>query len=339
MRSMDLVNTIILHIRPERINPDKMGVAASFIRQGKLVAFPTETVYGLGANAFNSLAVSHIFEVKGRPADNPLIVHVSNESMIDDLIRYKPEFTDELMKAFWPGPMTLVLPKTDTVPDNVTCGLDTVAVRMPSHPIARTLISRARLPIAAPSANLSGRPSPTTGKHVIEELRGKISCIIDGGACSVGVESTVIDLTGSTPKILRPGGVTYEMLKEVVPDIIIATELKGKPASPGMKYKHYAPRAPLILASREKIQSIADEYQKQGKKVGVMITSETRVNADTVMIMGSLDDLKEVARNMFRMIRDLDKVADVIIVQIVPERDEGLAVMNRLKKAASKIIP
>ena len=230
--------------------------AAALLRAGELVAFPTETVYGLGADALNAEASARIFAAKGRPADNPLIAHIAGENGLAGLIALEPcACARALMRAFWPGPMTLIFPKSPRVPREVTAGLDTVAVRMPSHPVARALISAAQTPIAAPSANRSGRPSPTTAAHVLEDMEGRIPLILDGGPCEVGLESTVVDVTGARPRILRPGGVTLEMLEGVVGDVDVdegvlhQLQAGSQARSPGMKYKHYAPKGEVTIVT------------------------------------------------------------------------------------------
>jgi len=260
--------------------------AGSIIAAGGLVAFPTETVYGLGANALNGRAVQRIFQAKGRPADNPLIVHVADPAEVEQ-VAHLNETATKLMQTFWPGPLTLVLPKKPNVPDEVTAGLDTVAVRMPNHPVALTLIKAAAVPIAAPSANLSGRPSPTTVWHVLEDMTGNIAGVLDGGSCQLGVESTVLDISGGTPTILRPGGVTAEQLQPVLGVVQYDPALENhqpqgniKPRSPGVKYKHYAPKAKVILlegavaAVVDQTHRLQNQYQATGKRVGILTSEE-----------------------------------------------------------------
>lgn len=320
---------------------ERLKVAARLIRGGKLVAFPTETVYGLGADALNESAVRKIFEAKGRPADNPLIVHIADIEWLFDLTREVPEMAIELAEKFWPGPLTLVLPRDPKVPDVTTGGLDTVAVRMPAHPIALDLIRLSKRPIAAPSANISGRPSPTDAEHVIEDFYGRIECVVDGGPTPIGVESTVLDLTGPKPILLRPGGLTLEEIEKVAGEVEIHPAVKGKRVglakAPGMKYRHYSPSAQVIVvegereAVRKKIDELVKEFQKKGMRVGVMATE--RHKADVFFPLGQSD--VEVARNVFRALRELDKAGvDVIIAEGIEERGLGIAVMNRLRKAA-----
>ncbi len=331
--------TVVINMR-DGVDKGKLSVAVRFILDGKLVAFPTETVYGLGADALNEKAVRRIFEAKGRPADNPLIVHIARFEDLTMLAREVPDEAELLVRKFWPGPLTLVLPKRETVPDVTTGGLNTVAVRMPAHPVALALI-RESTPIAAPSANISGRPSPTLAEHVIEDFYGRIGCIIDAGKTPIGVESTVIDLSSEEPTLLRPGGLPVEKIEEVIGEVKIHPAVRGKMVevakAPGMKYRHYAPNALLILVEGpkgeigEKISALVREYRSKGFKVGVMATR--KYDADEFVHLGSTD--VEVARNVFRGLRELDKRGvDVIIAEGIEERGLGFAVMNRLRKAA-----
>lgn len=327
---------------PMKSGPDKrLKVAARLIREGKLVAFPTETVYGLGADALNEKAVRRIFEAKGRPADNPLIIHIAESEWLFKLAREVPEIALKLAERFWPGPLTLVLPKREEVPEITTGGLDTVAVRMPAHPIALELIRLSGRPVAAPSANISGKPSPTEADHVVDDFYGRIECIIDGGPTPIGVESTVLDLTGDIPLLLRPGGLPLEEIEKVVGRVEIHPAVKGIEAdvakAPGMKYKHYSPNAQVIVVegSREAVQKRIDElvqeFRRKGLKVGVMATEEHE--ADAFFHLGKT--VEEAARNIFRALRELDKAGvDVIIAEGIEERGLGFAVMNRLRKAA-----
>ncbi|NJD99763.1 threonylcarbamoyl-AMP synthase [Thermococcus sp. LS1] len=331
--------TVVINMR-DGMDDRKIKIAARFILEGKLVAFPTETVYGLGADALNEEAVRRIFKAKGRPADNPLIVHIAD---FDDLKKLAREIPDEarlLAEKFWPGPLTVVLPKKEEVPTVTTGGLDTVAVRMPAHPIALALI-RASTPIAAPSANISGKPSPTLAEHVIDDFYGKIECIIDGGETKIGVESTVIDLSSEKPTLLRPGGLPLEEIEKVIGEVEIHPAVRGKlvdvARSPGMKYKHYSPNAQVIVVEgprenvRKKIEELVNEYRKKGLRVGVMATEQ--YDADEFFHLGTSEE--EVARNLFRALRELDKRGvDIIIAEGIEERGLGFAVMNRLRKAA-----
>jgi len=331
--------TVVINMR-DGVDARKIKLAARFILDGKLVAFPTETVYGLGADALNESAVRRIFEAKGRPADNPLIIHISRFEELERLASYVPKEAKKLAERFWPGPLTMVLPKADDVPSVTTGGLDTVAVRMPSHPIARALIEEST-PIAAPSANISGKPSPTLAEHVIDDFYGKIECIIDGGETAVGVESTVIDLTSEKPVLLRPGGLPLEELESVIGEVEIHPAVRGKltdvAKSPGMKYRHYSPNARVIVVEgerekvRRKIMELVEEYRARGLRVGVMAMEE--YDADEFFHLGRSGE--DVARNLFKALRELDKRGvDVIIAEGVEERGLGFAVMNRLRKAA-----
>ncbi len=342
--------TIILTVDPDRPAPEKIRQAAQIIQKGGLVAFPTETVYGLGADALNSNAVLALFEAKKRPLDNPPIVHIADSKDVRKLAEEVPENAELLMETFWPGPLTLVFKRSNIVPTVTVAGLDTVAIRMPKHKVALALIKESGRPIAAPSANLSGKPSPTSAMHVFEDLDGRIEAILDAGATTVGVESTVLDLTVEPPVVLRPGGVSYEALKQVIGEVKLhpfvesETELPlEKARSPGMKHRHYAPEADVILvegatqAVVNKMKELADSYKLRGLKVGILATDETRAayEATVVMSLGSRFNLEVVARNLFRLLREVDaQNVDVIIAEGVPAEGIGLAVMNRLRKAS-----
>ena len=312
--------------------------AAALLRAGELVAFPTETVYGLGADALNGAAAARIFAAKGRPADNPLIAHIAGESGLAGLIAGEPcACARALMRAFWPGPMTLIFPKSPRVPREVTAGLDTVAVRMPSHPVARALISAAQTPIAAPSANRSGRPSPTTAAHVLEDMEGRIPLILDGGPCEVGLESTVVDVTGARPRILRPGGVTLEMLEGVVGDVDVdegvlhQLQAGSQARSPGMKYKHYAPKGEVtIVTGPRAAQEIARLYDAADGRAAILAFSQADYGARRVY------RLKNAPGELFAALRQLDEDGmETIYAEDVPTTGVGLAVMNRLMRAAA----
>lgn len=317
--------------------------AALLITKNEVVAFPTETVYGLGANAFSEEAVAKIFLAKGRPSDNPLIVHIANEAQLAQLVKEIPELAKKLMEAFWPGPLTIVFEKGEGIARQVTAGLETVAVRMPDHEVALSIINHSGVPLAAPSANVSGKPSPTLAAHVYEDLNGKISGIVDGGATGVGVESTVLDCTTEIPTILRPGGVTKEQLEEVVGLVAIdpALEDEGQaPKSPGLKYKHYAPKAKFILVDGniEALQQQVQTAKGLGKKVGVLTTNENvhKYDADIVLPCGSKSDLASVAQHLYEVLRKFDEYdIDVIYSETFPEQGVGKAIMNRLDKAAA----
>ncbi|WP_175637786.1 L-threonylcarbamoyladenylate synthase [Metabacillus schmidteae] len=317
--------------------------AANILRENEVVAFPTETVYGLGANAFSDEAVRKIFEAKGRPSDNPLIVHIASQDQLDEFVEDIPEYAEELIKNFWPGPLTLVLQKKgDRLSDLVTAGLDTVGVRMPDHPIALALLKEANVPVAAPSANRSGKPSPTQASHVYYDLQGRISGIIDGGATGVGVESTVIDCTTKIPTILRPGGVTKEQMEAIVGEVSVDQALVEEghaPKSPGMKYTHYAPNAPVIVVdgSHHFIQQQIDQFEKEGKKVGVITTEEAKndFRATKVLSCGNRANLQTVAAQLYDVLRQFDQEdVDLIISESFPQAGVGAAIMNRLLKAA-----
>lgn len=320
--------------------------AAALIRQGEVVAFPTETVYGLGANGLDAAAVRKIFAAKGRPADNPLILHVASLQQAKSLVREVGSTAERLMNVFWPGPMTLVLKKADGIPDCVTAGLDTVGVRWPDHAAAQELIRLARVPIAAPSANLSGRPSPTDAQEVLADMAGAIAGVLDGGSTAVGVESTVIDCTGAVPVILRPGGITLEELEEEVGVVELDPALSGsktaKPRAPGMKYRHYAPKAPLwVVEGENAVERLVEEAQKQlraGHCVGALVSEETASCLPTgviAMTYGERGDAQALAEALYRLLRAFDKTpADWLIAEGVSEAGIGLAAMNRLRKAA-----
>ncbi len=316
--------------------------AAKLLRENEAIAFPTETVYGLGANAMNDEAIAKIFEAKGRPSDNPLIVHIGTKSQLDGIVKEIPPVAEQLMEHFWPGPLTIILPRKEGISEKVTAGLHTVGVRMPDHPVALALIEEANVPVAAPSANRSGRPSPTLASHVYEDLNEKIAGIVDGGATGVGVESTVIDCTSAVPTILRPGGITKEQLEAVIGTVSLDPALKDekeKPKSPGMKYTHYAPKAPLSIVegSREFIQRLVDEKKEEGFKVGVLTTEEYQhvYNADVVLSCGVRSDLASVATKLYDVLRTFDaSEVDVIFSESFPNEGIGNAIMNRLTKAA-----
>ncbi|SPF55999.1 Threonylcarbamoyl-AMP synthase [Candidatus Desulfosporosinus infrequens] len=327
----------------------KEGV--EWLRAGELVAFPTETVYGLGANALDTSACAKIFEVKGRPQDNPLIIHVCNRAMANILVKGWTLAAELCVQHFWPGPLTLVLPKTANVSDVVTAGLPNVAIRMPSHPVALRLIEESGFPIAAPSANLSGKPSPTSGSHVWRDLKGKIPLILDAGACLVGLESTVLDVSGEVPTILRPGGISKEQLEAVLGEIWVDKPLKNQvPKAPGMKYRHYAPQGEMILmvgSSEHVVQRMGQEIHKghaRLKKVGVLCTLESAPFLhnrlpDLLFVLGSKDRPEEVASNLFEGLRLCDERGmDLILAEGIEEGGLGTAIMNRLQKAAGRKI-
>ncbi len=329
---------------------DDIGrVAGTIIKEGGTVAFPTETVYGLGADALNPDAVKKIFEAKARPPDNPLIVHISSKEQLHDLVKNIPERAFDLMGAFWPGPLTMIFKRKEVVPAIITAGLDTVAVRMPDNPIALLLIDEAGTPIAAPSANRSGMPSPTTAQHVIADLDGRIDAVIDGGAVKIGVESTVVDMTPEIPVLLRPGGIGIDEIRDVIGEVTIGyldrlLEDGEVARSPGMKYTHYSPETRMVLVAGDyvvdRICEFVSDYHGLGLRVGLLATEETaeHVITDEIFILGGRDDIALVASNLFAGIRYLDgRNVDVIIADGSMRADGiGAAVWNRLKKAADE---
>ncbi|OHX42636.1 L-threonylcarbamoyladenylate synthase [Cytobacillus oceanisediminis] len=317
--------------------------AADLLKKNEVVAFPTETVYGLGGNAENDEAVRKIFEAKGRPSDNPLIIHIADKGKLDAFVTEIPQNAQALMDRFWPGPLTLIFNlKEGVLSHYATADLSTVAVRMPDHPVALALLNKTGLPIAAPSANRSGRPSPTTADHVWEDLNGRIAGLVDGGPTGVGVESTVVDCTGDVPVILRPGGITREQLEEAVGEIIVDPALADEsqaPKSPGMKYRHYAPDAPLYLVegTKEDIQYFVEDKKKEGLSVGVLTTSENLefYRADFIYACGQRDKLETVASSLYEALRYFNTTnADIIFCEMFPGEGVGHAIMNRLMKAA-----
>ena len=322
--------------------------AGAIIRDGGIVAFPTETVYGLGANALDEEAVKKIFIAKGRPQDNPLIVHVCSKN-ISELVKEVPEVAQRMIDKFWPGPLTIILEKNDIIPNMTSAILNTVGIRMPSSEIALKLIELSKRPIAAPSANISGRPSPTEVERCIEDLNGKVDYIIGGESSDIGVESTIIDCTVNPPLVLRPGGITLEMLKEIDSNIEIDSALKSKPTenfkpkAPGMKYRHYAPKAHLkiIKGKNEKtieiINEILENYIEKGNDVAILTTDENlnKFNSGKVISLGSENNLNEIAKNLFETLRKCDDLGvQHILCQGFEEKGVGLAIMNRLNKAA-----
>jgi L-threonylcarbamoyladenylate synthase len=317
--------------------------AANFLRDNEVIALPTETVYGLGGNAESDLAVGKIFAAKGRPSDNPLIIHIAEKKQLSTFVTEVPDKAEVLMDAFWPGPLTIIFKKKEGVlAETATAGLSTVAVRMPDHPVALALLKSCGLPIAAPSANSSGKPSPTKAQHVMDDLNGKIAGVIDGGATGIGVESTVIDCTEAIPVILRPGGVTKEQLEAVLGEVRVdaaLTDEAARPKAPGMKYQHYAPNAPLFMVSgtTKFLQRLIEEKRMEGLRVGVLTTEEQAdvYEADVVLACGKRADLETVAAALYDTLRrfNLEKV-DVIYSEIFPNEGVGNAIMNRLQKAA-----
>ena len=346
------LKTLIFKMNSNKLEVKKIQIAARVIKKGGLVAFPTETVYGLGADAFNPVAVSKIFKVKNRPLNDPLIVHIADKGDIFKLATEVPGIVKKLIGRFWPGPLTVILKKSKTVPDMVTANLDTVAIRMPQNKIALSLIRKAQTPIAAPSANIFGRVSATAVKDVIEDLNGKIDVIIDGGKTKIGVESTVVDFRSDgyiQLKILRPGAITYEMLKKFCKPLVKYSKLplvtstttasSNKIRSPGMFARHYSPKAKLIVASTvSEIINKANKLKKSGMKVGILTFAENKNKFNGVSklkILGSKTNLKTCAKNLFGKLREFDNAGvDVIIVEKIKKVHIGRAIMDRLEKAA-----
>lgn len=360
--------TKIIRLDPLNFSIDQIQEAIDLIRKDEIVAFPTETVYGLGGSAFSETAVRKIFEAKGRPSDNPMIVHISDLEMLSSIVKTIPDNVRKLCERFWPGPLTILFEKSEKIPDIVTAGLNTVAVRMPSHPIALAFINALGIPLAAPSANLSSRPSPTKAEHVFNDLQGKIPLIIDCGSCNVGVESTVIEVHKEHSVILRPGGVNLEDLKNYLPMIEVFNEKtkeyshEFKPPTPGLKYKHYSPKAEIVLIEgskkflEDKIISSYFKYRLQKNKIGILHTRKniqipSEILNDPkckIIYLGLLDsdidsdnstNADKIAEGLFSTLRAVDnQKIDLVIVEGISEKKIGLAIMNRLRKAASKII-
>jgi len=329
------------------LTQQKLLQAAEILKRGGLVGIPTETVYGLGANGLNEQAVADIFKAKGRPQDNPLILHIADVSWLDRYCREIPNSAYVLANAFWPGPLTMILKRKAIVPDVVTAGMDTVGMRCPAHTLCRKLIAAADVPVAAPSGNTSGRPSPTTAAHMLEDMDGKIDAILEGGACSVGVESTIVDLTCDPPRLLRPGGVTLEQLRQVLgevevdPAVVRSMGAGEKPRAPGMKYRHYAPKAPVtvVAGAAEKSAAYIAAHMKEGD--GVICFAEylplfsREPGRLTVVDLGPAADKEEQARHIFDALRSFDHTqVGAIWAQCPDDSGIGLAIANRLNKAA-----
>ena len=345
------METRIQKIDPENFNDEELKIACEILKSNGLVAFPTETVYGLGGDALHPEASSKIYAAKGRPSDNPLIVHIADKESIYEIADEVSEKAEKLADAFWPGPMTMIFKKKEMVPYSTTGGLDTVAVRMPSHPIAMELIRQSGVYIAAPSANTSGRPSPTKAEHVIEDLNGKIDMIIDGGAVGIGLESTIVDVSGDIPVILRPGYITAAMLEEVVGDVKIDPAIVGKvmqknivAKAPGMKYRHYAPKGNMAIVEGDtdnvirKINELVSVHKEKGQRVAVIATEETkdRYECDIVRSIGSRKCEGSIAAGLYDILREMDHLeAEYIYAESFENDKLGNAIMNRMIKAAA----
>lgn len=342
------METIVMQINEQNIDEAGISKAGSLIKAGGLVAFPTETVYGLGGDALNKESSAKIYAAKGRPSDNPLIVHIADWDKLEAIVKDIPEAARILADRFWPGPLTMIMCKSDIVPYETTGGLDTVAVRMPVHKTALELIRRSGGYIAAPSANLSGRPSPTSARYVIEDMEGRIDMIIDGGDVDIGLESTIVDLTGDVPMILRPGYITLDMLKEALGKIemdptLLSGDIKAKPKAPGMKYRHYAPKGNLSIIKghpSEVVRYINSELARVGDTgvtTGVICTNETMnlYNADSIKSVGNRADEDAIAHALFRILREFDDEGiELIFSESFESGNLGQAIMNRLLKAA-----
>lgn len=345
---MSSMNTKIIKITDCLQQADDIKEAGRILKEGGLVAFPTETVYGLGADARNAEGAKRIYEAKGRPSDNPLIVHIARFEDLSKIVKNVPQKAKQLNEAFWPGPLTMILEKNEEIPYETTGGMDTVAVRMPSHPVALELIKNGGGYVAAPSANTSGRPSPTLAEHVRDDMNGKIPMILDGGPVGIGIESTIIDLTEEIPMILRPGYITQDMLEAVIGEVrmdpgIIAEDSLVKPKAPGMKYKHYAPKADLVLVDGEesavvdKINELTAEAIARGQRVAIICTDATsaKYTQGECLSIGARSDEDAIAHHLYRILRDCDDMdVDFIYSESFSTPRIGQAIMNRLLKAA-----
>ncbi|MBR4813647.1 MAG: threonylcarbamoyl-AMP synthase [Lachnospiraceae bacterium] len=344
------METRVIPVDREHLQSEDFAEAAQLLRDGELVAFPTETVYGLGGDALDPDASRRIYAAKGRPSDNPLIVHIADTDALPVLAEEIPQSAWELADRFWPGPLTIILRKKEIVPDATTGGLDTVAIRIPSDPVAAMLIRVSGVYIAAPSANASGRPSPTCAEHVYEDLKGRIPMILDGGSVPIGLESTIVDLTGETPLVLRPGFITIEQLREVLPtveyDPAVVKRVKDETIvarAPGMRYRHYAPKGELTIFEGDldrvvaRVQKEAEAKLAEGYRVAVLASEETkdRYHGLTVRSVGDREEEASVAAHLFGTLREFDSMgAEYIFGESFPEAGVGQAVMNRLMKAA-----
>jgi L-threonylcarbamoyladenylate synthase len=345
------IETRILPVDPAHPDPATIDMAAAVIRAGGLVAFPTETVYGLGANALDPVAARRIFAAKERPSSDPLIVHIADMEQLAQVAAAVPELARRLTARFWPGPLTLVLPRQAVVPNDVTAGGESVAVRMPSHPVALALIRAARTPIAAPSANRFSRPSPTTAQHVLDDLHGRVEIVLDGGPTEIGLESTVLSLLGKTPLVLRPGGLSLEELREVVPDVAMRqltrnVEASGEVlASPGMLTKHYAPRVPLLVFTgalprvQQRLRAAAQQYVHDGKQVGALLPEDEQGTFGELPVqvvgLGASTDLAAVGARLFAGLRELERRdVDIILTHSFSSSGRGLAIWDRMLRAS-----
>ena len=348
-RKFNMITKIVTITDKTNVNDEELREAAEILRSGGLVAFPTETVYGLGANALDETAAKKIYEAKGRPSDNPLIAHISCMEELPALVKEIPEAGRKLAEKYWPGPLTMIFPKKAVVPYGTTGGLDTVAVRMPSDPVANRLIRLAGVPVAAPSANTSGRPSPTKAEHVIEDMNRKIEMIIDVGEVGIGVESTIVDVSGKVPTLLRPGAITMEMLEETLGKVEVDPAILGpvsgnvRPKAPGMKYRHYAPQAEMTLVEGD-MQAVVEYINREakaakaaGRKVGIICTEGSRscYPEGILEVIGSRGHEETVAHNRFAVLREFDeRQVDCIFSESFSRDRLGQAIMNRLCKAA-----
>lgn len=342
------METRVIEIDHKFMDEEILQEAGNIIKNGGLVAFPTETVYGLGGDALNRESSKKIYAAKGRPSDNPLIIHICNIEDLKPIVEEIPEDVFRLAEAFWPGPLTIIMKKSDLVPTETTGGLNTVAVRMPSHPVALKFIEYAGGYVAAPSANVSGRPSPTKAKYVIEDMTGRIDMILDGDGIDIGLESTIIDMTGEIPEILRPGYITKDMLEKVLGEVrvdqtILDMNCKEPPKAPGMRYRHYAPKGQLTIVEGEayktidKINELTKEAQAKGEKVGIIGTEETKDKylGNSVKSVGKRRDEDSIARTLYTILREFDDEGiTVIYSESFSECAMGQAIMNRLLKAA-----
>ena len=337
-----------MKINPNQLDKKAIKEAGEILRKGGLVALPTETVYGLGANALDEEGAKKTYQVKGRPSDNPLITHIAKLEDLEKITINRPSEVDLLAKAFWPGPLTIIMEKSPLIPYGVTGGQESVAVRMPAHPIALGIIEAAGGFVTAPSANTSGRPSPTTAAHVKEDLEGRIEMIVDGGQVEIGLESTIIDMTASPPVILRPGEITQEMLEKVIGEVrkgpsTLADDSEEKPKAPGMKYRHYAPKGKLVIVGGDlekevlAIQKLVNQKLREKKKVGIIATEETvcEYQEGIVKNIGSRNNLSTIAANLYGVLREFDEEeVEFIYSESIPVHGIGDAIKNRMDKAA-----